>query len=190
MTSKEPLCGFFASAFIFEQSRPDDSAAAVIHSFSLQEQCKHYERDLYERKTGAAAVGIHGAAQCYFHAGEQSVQHCRQPVRGPHQRRRHDCVVAGVPDPEFCQRHCHWHWHQCHDRTVPWRRRPQKGRDCRHPRYGAEPDARHSYHHCQHCHHAGLFAPVHQRRRPDCIRHHLLHHRIPVCHHQHGGTGL
>ena len=41
-----------------------------------------------------------------------------------------------------------------------------------------------------HCHHAGLFAPVHQRRRPDCIRHHLLHHRIPVCHHQHGGTGL
>ena len=59
LTSKKPLCGFFASAFIFEQSRPDDSAAAVIHSFSLQEQCKHYERDLYERKTGAAAVGIH-----------------------------------------------------------------------------------------------------------------------------------
>ena len=24
----------------------------------------------------------------------------------------------------------------------------------------------------------------------DRIRHHLLHHRIPVCHHQHGGTGL
>ena len=46
------------------------------------------------------------------------------------------------------------------------------------------------HHHCQHCHHAGLFAPVHQRRRPDRIRHHLLHHRIPVCHHQHGGTGL
>lgn len=36
----------------------------------------------------------------------------------------------------------------------------------------------------------GFFAPVHQRRRPDRIRHHLLHHRIPVCHHQHGGTGL
>ena len=32
------------------------------------------------------------------------------------------------PDPEFCQRHRHWlwHWHQCHDRTVPWRGRPQK----------------------------------------------------------------
>ncbi|MFV8271622.1 hypothetical protein ACKXF4_00315 [Faecalibacterium prausnitzii] len=27
----------------------------------------------------------------------------------------------------------------------------------------------------------GFFPPVHQRRRPDCIRHHATHHRIPVC---------
>ena len=56
---KKAIVWLFASAFVFEQSRPDDSAAAIIHFFSLQEQCKHYERDLYERKTGAAAVGIH-----------------------------------------------------------------------------------------------------------------------------------
>ena len=34
------------------------------------------------------------------------------------------------------------------------------------------------------------FAPVHHRREPCGLRHHLLHHRVPVCHHQYGRAGL
>ena len=46
------------------------------------------------------------------------------------------------------------------------------------------------HHGGEHCRHARLFAPVHHRREPCGLRHHLLHHRVPVCHHQYGRAGL
>ena len=136
-----------------------------LFPFSICQEREINERYLYERTPRAAAAVVHGAAQRDLHAGQLPVQHRGQPVCGADQRGRHDRPLAGIPHPELCQRHRHrlWYRHQRHDRPVPGCGRPQKGRDRRHPRHGAQPAARRGHHGGEHCHHAGLFAPVHHR---------------------------
>ena len=174
---QKPLCGFFASKSL----QPHPMKGDLFR-----------EQHLYERAPGLPAFDVHGAAQCHFHVGQLAVQHCGQPVCGPHQRIRHDGPLAGLPGAEPAQRHCHrfWHRHQCTGGPLPGCRGARKSRSDRHPRHGVFPAARHPrLGHC-HCHHAVFPGALHNGCRSALHGPDLFPHRVWLCHGQHGLPGF
>ena len=125
------------------------------------------ERNFYERETGTASAGLHGGSHGDLHAGELSVQHRGQLLRGADQRGCHVGSVSGVSGAESyqCPGHRLRHRHQRGHCLLPGGRGPGPGGPGGFPGNAAFHPPRGGDHDRQHLCHALLSGDVY----PQCL---------------------